>query len=385
MTRDHGGYESYDYLGDDADSRVALPDSTQPAEPYEVELTDEQAARADALAAESLVVSLHDHPAYLPADVTERPDYLADGRVVTPYDAIAESPLDAVFVSPMGARTWDDAVKHLGMRRCDVAKSPLTTVAETVGDLRAAHETDRVAFVFGFETSTPVGDDLDRYDQLYGLGVRTFGITYSEANALGTGLAEPYQGGLTNFGHDAVERMNALGILVDCSHASDATTRDVCEASDDPVVLSHNGARELHPIGRLDPDDVLEAVADTGGVIGVQAAPHTTASPDHPRHSVESVVDHFDYLVELVGIDHVTFGPDAFYGDHVSLHLDLFEKDLSQFPDWTETDIDGARGIDNPTEGWHNLVRELVKRGYDDDEVRKALGGNTLRVLEEVW
>jgi len=385
MTRPRDGYESYDYLDSDDYDQVALPESTQTAEPYEVSLTDGEAARADDLAAESHVVSLHDHPAYLPADATDRVEYVRDGRVVTPYDALAESPLDAVFVSPMGSKTWDDCVRNLGMRRCDVAKSDLVTVAGSVADLRRARENDRIAFVFGFETSMPVGNDLDRFDVLYGLGVRTMGVTYSEGNALGTGLAEPYQGGLTDFGHEGVGRMNDLGILVDCSHASDRTTLDVCEASGDPVVLSHNGARELLPIERLDPDEVLEAVADTGGVVGVQAAPHTTSSPDHPRHSIEGALDHFDYLVDLIGIDHVTFGPDAFYGDHVALHMEVFEKDLSEFPDWVETDIDGARGIDNPTEGWRNVVRGLVKRGYADREIEKALGGNTLRILEEVW
>ncbi|MDY6818143.1 MAG: membrane dipeptidase, partial [Halobacteriales archaeon] len=348
-------------------------------------LTEAEEDRVEGIIDRDLVISLHDHPAYLPRDVTDRVEYTRDGRVVTPYDALADSPLDAIFVSPMGSKTWDESIRNLGMRRSDIAHQELVTVGESVADLLEANEQDQIAFVFGFETSMLIENELDRLDILYGLGVRTLGVTYSEANALGSGLAEPRDGGLTKFGHEAIERMNKLGILIDCSHASDQTTLDVCQASEKPVILSHNGAQSLLPIQRLDPDEVMQAVADTGGVIGIQAAPHTTSSPEHGRHSIDSMMDHFEYVKDLVGIDHVTFGPDAFYGDHVALHLEVFNKDLTQFPEWLETDITHVKGVDNPTEGWHNFIRALVKRGYSDEEIEKVLGGNTLRVLREVW
>ncbi|MFB6300124.1 MAG: dipeptidase [Halobacteriales archaeon] len=379
-------YRSFEYLNEGADyTQVALPDDSQTGDRYDVPLDEAEERRAETIIDRDLVISLHDHPAYLPADVTDREEYTRDGRVATPYEALAEAPLDAIFVSPMGSKTWDESIRNLGMRRSDIAHQDLVTVAEGVDDIIDAQHEEQIAFVFGFESSMLIENELDRLDVLYGLGVRTLGVTYSEANALGTGLAEPHDGGLTNFGHDAVERMNKLGILIDCSHASDQTTLDVCEASSEPVILSHNGAQSLLPIQRLDPDEVLEAVADTGGVIGIQAAPHTTSSPENGRHSIESVMDHFEYIKDLVGIGHVTFGPDAFYGDHVALHLDVFEKDLSQFPDWVETDITHVKGVDNPTEGWHNFIRALVDRGYADEEIEKVLGGNTLRVLREVW
>ena len=230
-----------------------------------------------------------------------------------------------------------------------------------------------------------IENELDRLDVLYGLGVRALGITYSESNALGTGINdEDSDGGLTSFGESAVERMNKLGILIDPSHASRQTTLDTCAASEDPVMLSHNGARELLDITRLDADEVLEAVADTGGVIGIQSAPHNVASPDHPKHTIESVMDHFQYVEELVGIDHVSFGPDTLYGDHVGLHK-YMGKNYDKYPDWQEIEFDYVEGMENPTEAWHNIVRWLVREGYSDEEIRKVTGGNTLRVLETVW
>ena len=189
--------------------------------------------------------------------------------------------------------------------------------------------------------------------------------------------------------------MNKVGLLIDCSHCGDQTTLDTIEVSEQPIVLSHIGARALSDSNRLAPDHVLEACASKGGVIGVEAAPHTTVSPDHPRHSIESVMDHFQYLERLVGIDHVTFGPDTVYGDHVALH-DVYASNLSikesraaageekpQTP--RQERVPYVEGLENPTEGSTNLVRALVSRGYDDEAIGKAMGGNVLRVLDRVW
>ena len=109
-----------------------------------------------------------------------------------------------------------------------------------------------------------IENELDRIDLLFGFGVRALGITYSEANALGSGLKEPGDGGLTMFGRRAVARMNKLGMLIDCSHCGDRTTLDTIEWSEHPIVLSHIGARALWESNRLAPDDVLEACAARG-------------------------------------------------------------------------------------------------------------------------
>jgi membrane dipeptidase len=244
------------------------------------------------------------------------------------------------------------------------------------------------------EGAAMIENELDRIDLLYGFGVRLLGIAYSEANALGSGLKEPRDGGLTVFGRRAVERMNKVGMLIDCSHCGDRTTLDTIEWSELPIVLSHIGARALEDSNRLAPDEVLEACAAKGGVIGIEAAPHTTVSPEHPRHSLESVMDHFEHVRSLVGIDHVTFGPDTVYGDHVGLH-DLYAANLSIDESRaqagsgeakaTASRVEWVEGLENPTEGSRNLVRMLVKRDYSDDDVAKVMGGNVLRVLERVW
>ena len=176
-------------------------------------------------------------------------------------------------------------------------------------------------------------------------------------------------------------------MAIDVSHSGDQTSLDTIEVSEHPVFITHSGARALWDSRRLKPDDVIVACAEKGGVIGIEAAPHTTITRNHPLHSIESFMEHFEYCVNLVGIDHVTFGPDALYGDHVGLHTALTEQ-LSigasrghlEYPrvEWVE-------GLENPTESFPNIVRWLVKHGYGDEDIAKAIGGNTMRVLDRVW
>jgi membrane dipeptidase len=234
-----------------------------------------------------------------------------------------------------------------------------------------------------------IENELDRLDILYGLGIRMLGITYSESNSLGAGLNEKADGGLTNFGRKAVERLNKLGMAIDIAHCGDQTSLEVIEASKKPVFISHAGARKIWNTQRMKPDEVILACARKGGVIGIEAAPHTTLSEKHPEQGIESFFDHFKYCVDLVGIDHVSFGPDTLYGDHCGLHEVLREHlSMGAFMKKGASDIEKieyVKGLENPTECSHNFVRYLVKSGYSDGEIEKAIGGNALRVLKEAW
>jgi membrane dipeptidase len=131
---------------------------------------------------------------------------------------------------------------------------------------------------------------------------------------------------------------------------------------------------------------VLRAVAGTGGVVGMSAAPHTTLSAAHPRHSIDSVMDHFRYCVDLVGLEHVAFGPDTLYGDHVALHR-IFARLLSinaaRGPAF-ET-VEYVAGLENPTENFANIIGWLVGHGFDDTEIQAVVGGNVYRALQSIW
>src|SRR5262249_1792542 len=172
-------------------------------------------------------------------------------------------------------------------------------------------------------------------------------------------------------GRRAVTRMNLLGLAIDLSHSSDRTALDVCQQSDTPVFLTHAGARAIWDTARMKPDDVLRAVAETGGVVGMSAAPHTTLSAAHPRHSINAVMDHFRYCADLVGIDPVASGPAPLYGDHVMLHT-IFARllSLSAARGPAFEPVAYVEGLENPTENFANIIGWLVKHGFDDESIR---------------
>jgi|TARA_B100001079_G_scaffold142345_1_gene121937 membrane dipeptidase len=396
-------YRSFQYLHEGSDYKpYDLASELDRVPATVVELTDAEAERADRLTSEILMISMHDHPNRFPDNISQTPRYVKDGHIATAYEGLAHSSWHCVFdnlldgictIESSSGWKWTEVLHDIGMRLCDIAHQDFVVPATSVADILRARERGAIAWVASLEGAAPIENELDRLDILYGFGVRSIGVTYNEANQLGSGLREKSDAGLTNFGRRAIRRMNQLGMLVDCSHCGDQTTLDSIAASEMPIVLSHIGARALWNTNRMAPDDVLKACAEKGGVIGVEAAPHTTLTEQHSSHDIESVMEHFEYIVDLVGIDHVGFGADTTYGDHVGIHhiysAEFTFEEMDPTPEAnTPPDfepVDYVRGLENPTESSHNIVRWLVKHEYGDDQIEKVMGANALRVLDEVW
>jgi membrane dipeptidase len=392
------GYRSYSYLRpgvDYQDFELCAELARVPA--YQgIDLGADEQKRVERLLTDNIVISLHEHPSVMPEDVTDLVDIIRTGRERTGFEGLARSGLTAVFdnfmdgtscVTSSAGWKWTDIIADLGMRFCDLAHQDYVFLAHSVDDIRAAHATGRIALVAGLEAATMIENELDRIDILYGLGVRQMGIAYSEANSLGSGLKETRDGGLTAFGIAAVERMNRLGMAIDISHSSDLTCLDVIQHSAAPVLITHAGARAVWNSPRMKPDEVIVACVERGGIIGIEAAPHTTMSAAHPKHSLDSVMDHFTYLADLVGIANVAFGPDTLFGDHAGLHT-AFAGAMSISAARSGEDhptVEYVDGLENPAECFYNIVSWLVTHGYSDDEITAVTGANVLRVLEQVW
>ncbi len=404
LTKRGTDYESFSYLDRGKDYRAFdLAAEVDRVPRHDIPLSSEEETRVNRLTDDNIFISLHEHLGVFPADIRESPNYCHEGRMATAFRALRDATWDAVFdnlmdgilnIESKSGWKWTEVLHDLGMRLCDLGHQDFLIHCKSIDDIKRAHNEGLVAWVASIEGSAMIENELDRIDILYGFGLRALGITYSESNALGSGLREPRDGGLTVFGRRAVERMNKVGLLIDCSHCGDQTTLDVIEASEQPIVLSHIGARALWDSNRLAPDDVLEACAKKGGVIGIEAAPHTTITRNNTTHSLDSFMEHFEYIKNLVGIDHVAFGPDTLYGDHVGLH-DVYSAALSikesraggSGPNKNPPHerVEYVKGLENPTECSHTIPRWMVKHGYSDDDIVKAMGGNALRILEEVW
>jgi len=393
----YNGYKSFQYLQAGADYQAfALAKEVARVESYRVPVTEEQEAEVQRILDEEVIVSLHDHLFVLPDDINQIFDYQRSGRNATGYEGLSRSNIDIVFENFMDGTAmitsksgwkWTDIIHDLGIRYSDFAHQTMIYRAETYGDLLAAKDSGRIALVSSLEAATAIENELDRVDVLYGLGVRAMGITYSESNGLGSGLKESRDGGLTKFGRQVVRRMNQLGMTIDVAHCGDQTAMDTIQASEKPILISHVGARALWNINRLKPDYVLQACAEKGGLIGIEAAPHTTITHKHPLHSIDSFMGHFEFTANLCGIDHVGFGPDTLFGDHVGLHH-AFTASLSlksATAGETFEEVPYVKGLENPSECFPNIARWLVAHGYSRQDIGKVLGKNALRVLKETW
>ena len=267
-------------------------------------------------------------------------------------------------ISPKWGWKWQDILHDLGMRLCDIAHQDFLIHRRTTEDILRAHREGRSP---GLPPSRgcPIENDPDRIDIPLRQGVRLHGLVYSEQNALGSGIKEVNDGGLTRFGKVCVERMNKVGMLIDISHCGPQTALDATNFS--------KGAHCGQPCRAPGLCGTANASATTGaqshrgerGCLCGRPRPHTTMTHTANTHDLESVMEHFEYMANLVGIDHVGFGPDTMFGDHVGVHH-AFAKTLSTkviLGDVSYKEVPYVKGMENPTEAMWNALRWLVKHG----------------------
>src|SRR5262249_48523689 len=183
--------------------------------------------------------------------------------------------------------------------------------------------------------------------------------------------------GLTDFGRDVVREMNRIGMVVDCSHSAYRTTMEAMELSQSPVIFSHSNSRKLCDHERNIRDDQIKASAAAGGVIGVTGVGRFLG-PNGP--TVQHLVEHIDYMVDLVGPQHVGFGMDSVLHQHKPNQP--FTRSRTYWPEHQYPD--SGSGYVSPEEA-PKLTQALLDRGYDETSIRGILGENFLRIAETVW
>jgi len=232
-------------------------------------------------------------------------------------------------------------------------------LATTAADVEQAKAEGKVAGVLSLEGAEALEGDLAMLRTFYRLGLRALGLTWNWRNQAADGQGESRTGGgLTEFGVALVREANRLGLILDIAHLAPAGVRDVLELSEAPVVASHANARALCDHHRNLTDEQLAGIAASGGLVGVTYVPSFLAQ-EHQDASLEKVLDHIDYIVKTIGLDHVGLGSDFDGFDGVLPGL----EDVSHLP---------------------ALTAGLVARGYSDEKVAQILGGNYLRVFRQV-
>ena len=349
-----------------------------------VPLDQAQEARFKRLMDDLVLIDMHQHPMVLTADANELPAYFRSNAYAWGFDAVKAGGWTAVstanLLSCLGKHPdpsfsrFEDMVDEVGMMLADVDKHVDRAVKVTrAQDILDAQQSRRVGWLPTLEHLS-IGNELHRVDVLYGIGVRLAGLTYMRKSSIGDGQYERTDCGLSEFGVDVVRRMNDIGMVIDLSHAGSRTALETIELSQVPVVFSHNAAATVRPTRRARSDAELLACAAKGGLLCVTAVPNSLS--DDPHQDINCVLDHYDYFVKLVGIDHVGIGTDTQIGDHVGFHRVLLGRNAPDSLPAAYLD-----GLESPADG-SNIIRGLIARGYDDTAIRKIAGLNALDLFK---
>jgi membrane dipeptidase len=257
--------------------------------------------------------------------------------------------------------------------------------ALTVDDIRIAKRQNLKAGVITAQNTIGLGENLELLDALYSFGLRVLQLTYNQKDYVGSGCAVNPDTGVTNYGIKLIEQLNKHGIIVDTGHCGKQTTLDACRYSKAPVIASHTGVKVIFNHMRCKSDEEIKAIAATGGVIGIFAMPWFV-NEDPNNTTINHVLDHIEYIINLVGIDHVGIGTDwpmsdvtwslVYFKEHIAPRLGFAKGNGPS----TETII----GLEKYSY-FINFTRGLIARGYSDEDIKKVIGGNWLRVFEAVW
>jgi membrane dipeptidase len=262
-------------------------------------------------------------------------------------------------------------------RRQVLRNSEFFALATTVDDVLAAQQEGRLAVGFDLEDTNPLGGEIGMVQAYYDLGVRSMLLTYNGENQAGFGCHAANDTGLTSFGRGVVDEMNRVGMMVDVSHCGYRTSMDALECSASPVIFSHSSMRAVWDHERNIRDDQARACAATGGVIGINGVGIFLGDNDI---SVQAMVRHIDYAVELVGPAHVGIGTDYVFDN------DDLNRELAENPQIFPETYRRASRIDFfPPEQLVPLEAELSSRGYPAADIAAIMGGNFLRVARQVW
>ena len=265
-------------------------------------------------------------------------------------------------------------------------------LVETAADLEGARAQNRVGIIMGMQNARPVADELDRLHFFRRLGLRIMQLTYNFRNAFGDGCLEPEEAGLTLLGRDAIKIMNQIGIAIDLSHVGQRTMLGAIEASAQPVLVTHANARTLANLERNKSDDIIKAVAQTGGVIGASIyGPMCWDQNPANKPRIDDYIRHLEHIVNVAGIEHVAFGTDLATGADYR-HL-AFERGhwrrwegINRFNRVFGEDIPARYLADcNKHSDLPRVTEALARRGWREEHIRAYLGENLRRVLDRIW
>jgi membrane dipeptidase len=289
-----------------------------------------------------------------------------------------ESGLTAVSMSVAFSENFRQTVEKIYKWYRFIEKySDVLTLAKTPREITTAKKDGKIAILLSFQNTTSIENDLNLLYIFKQLGVSIMQITYNERNLAGDGCSERTNCGLSDFGVDMIKEMNRLGIAIDVAHVGQATTKDILEITRRPVLNTHTGAYAINPKLRNKTDDELVAIVGTGGMVSVLGlGTFLKKTPEH-EITIEDFLDHMEHIVGVVGVGNVGFGLDLTENSKPTDYPIHKPAVSSGWPWFYPKGLESVSEIPNITKG-------LLSRKYSEVDIEKILGGNFLRVFEQI-
>jgi microsomal dipeptidase-like Zn-dependent dipeptidase len=322
-------------------------------------------------------------------------DLAASGLTALIADISVVSPLKTADGSIKYTRSYEGCAKSIAETAQKLQAHPAAFLATKGSQIKAAHKQNKTAVFLQFQGCEPLGEELARMDYFYERGLRILQITHHNNNAFGGGCIEKQWSGLTKLGFAAVEKMNALGIIPDLSHASHLTGLDVLKVSRKPVILSHGACRAIVNNARCTPDEVIRGIAKSGGVMGIFMMSFWLTND--PTPTIDALIAQLKHVIKVGGINTAAIANDYDIGGEanlVKLGNDNAKGIKSYLPWWRQCALEGILGFDK--EPSHVVIPELnnIRRmftiqaaleqhKFKSSEIEKIMGGNWMRVLTE--
>jgi len=318
----------------------------------------------------------------------KRPTWFTNPETFTAADfqRFKDSRIDImhVAVGTVGPNAYDQVTSFIGYWNGFIAHHADHLMrVDDAASIDAAKKSDKIGIILGVQNSEHfrTADDVDRF---YQLGQRVSLLTYNSRNLIGNGSTERHDEGISDFGAQIIERMNKVGMAVDTAHCGDKTTLDAFEVSKVPVLITHSNCRALNPNHpRCKTDEAIRKMAEKGGVMGITGVRNFVA-PKEPTN-IDTLLDHFDHVAKLVGVEHVGVGSDY--------DLDGYDAMPEDYRKWLRGLYKSSYGFRDKmdTDGFNHhkrmfdLTDGLIRRGYSDADIGLILGANFRRVLGQIW
>ena len=283
-----------------------------------------------------------------------------------------------------GSNAYDAAINYFGNVNALIAGAEQYFMRiDSAADFARVKSSGRIGILPGLQNAEHFRNPRD-VDFFFGLGQRIAQLTYNSRNLIGNGSTERRDEGISDFGIAIIGQMNRTGMAIDVSHCGDRTTLDAFEISTKPVLITHSNVRALageHP--RCKADEAIRTVGRAGSVMGITGVRNFVS--DREPTTVDSVIDHFDYVRRLIGVEHVGVGSDMDLDGYDDLEPAALQQLKANYKEsYRFRDKIDIEGLDHPRRMF-DLTEGLIRRRYSDAEIRLILGDNFARVLSEIW